>query len=569
MYLARILLRLLLLGVSLAPTAGAWARTPPEAAIASAHPLATAAGLEILQAGGNAFDAAVAVSAALAVVEPYSSGLGGGGFFLLHRAADGLQVMIDARETAPAAASPALFTDSGGRPIPEKSRTGPLAAGIPGIPAALEHLASRYGRLRLAASLKPAIRYAREGFRISEHYRRMAELRLEALRSFPASAAIFLRHNEVPPPEHLLVQRDLAGTLELLAAEGAAGFYQGPLAERMVRAVGLGGGIWQLEDLAGYRVIERAPIVSAYRGIRVVSAAPPSAGGIVLAQALNILEEFNLHAMNAVLHKHLVVEALRRAYRDRAAYLGDPDFSDIPIARLLDKDYAAGLAAEIRLDAATPSTSLAPLAPYAEATAHTTHFSILDTEGNRVAATLSINLPFGTGFVAEGTGVLLNDEIDDFSIRPLAPNAYGLVTDEANVIGPRKRPLSSMTPTFLETGDRIAILGTPGGSRIISMVLLAALDFAAGHLPDSWVRLKRFHHQYLPDEIQFEPGALTGEEQDGLRALGHALKDVGRDYGNMQAVLWYKSINFVFAASDPRGEGVAETTRPGLTAQSR
>ena len=526
-----------------------------QAAVASAHPLATAAGVEILEAGGNAFDAAVAVSAALAVVEPYSSGIGGGGFWLLHRASDGRQVMVDGRERAPLAAHRDMYLDAAGQVVPGLSMDGPLAAGIPGEPAALAHIARHYGRLPLARSLAPAIRLARDGFEVDGHYRRMAKFRHALLQKWPESKAVFLAGGDVPAPGWRLKQPDLARTLEALARDGRDGFYAGPVAERLVAGVRRAGGIWRREDLDAYRVVEREPIRFRYRDLTVVSAAPPSSGGVALATLLNILSAWSLDDLDATTRTHLVVEAMRRAYRDRAQYLGDPDFVDIPLARLLHPWYAAGLRASLREDRATPSDSLPGRVPGREGF-DTTHLSIIDAEGNRVAATLSINYPFGSGFVAPGTGVLLNDEMDDFSAKPGVPNAYGLVGAEANAIAPGKRPLSSMSPTFVESGRGVAVLGTPGGSRIITMVALAILDLAAGNGPAHWVSLPRFHHQYLPDEIQHEPGALAPAVADGLRRRGHRLREVGR-YGNMQALYQERASGRISAASDPRGIGKA------------
>ncbi|MEE8320846.1 MAG: gamma-glutamyltransferase [Gammaproteobacteria bacterium] len=534
-----------------------FAETPAQAAVVTAHPLATEAGVEILKSGGNAFDAAAAITASLAVVEPYSSGLGGGGFWLLHRAADGKQVMIDGRETAPALVDKNTFLDEKGNVRKGASLNGPLAAGIPGVPAGIEHLVRHYGQLSLAAVLAPAIRHAREGFPVTARYRKLAGYRLDVLRSYHESATTFLHNKEIPPLGHLILQDNLARTLELFARDGAKGFYSGIISGRMVQGVQRNGGIWDHNDLTNYAIVERAPIVINYNGIRIVSAAPPSSGGIVLGQALNILENFELSTLGGIKQKHVIIEAMRRAYRDRAAYLGDPGFTDIPVQRLLDKEYAEGLAESIALVRATSSVEIGGTATFAETGTNTTHFSVIDTEGNRVAATLSINLPFGSGYVPPGTGVLLNDEMDDFAVRPMTPNAYGLVGDQENSVEPGKRPLSSMTPTFLETDDRVAILGTPGGSRIISMVLLAVLDFAEDRLPSSWVSLPRYHHQYLPDQVQFEKEGLTPREQEGLQKLGHTLQEKKRRYGNMQALMWWKEKNLVFAASDPRGEGKA------------
>jgi len=525
-------------------------------AIASAHPLATRAGLEILDAGGNAFDAAIAVTAALAVVEPTGSGLGGGGFWLLHRNHDDFDVMIDGRERAPLSATKDMYLDHEGELVPRLSVDGPLAAGIPGTPAALMHLAQAYGKLPLTRSLAPAIRLAKEGFAVDEHYRRMARFRLNALRDSPAAAAIFLHDNNAPQAGYIIKQPDLAQTLGAIAQQGAGGFYHGPLAKRLVDGVRAAGGIWTLEDLAQYRVIERAPIVGTYRGMKITSAAPPSSGGIALLTMLNILANYELDKLAAPTRKHLIVEAMRRAYRDRAEYLGDPDFVDIPTARLIHPYYGTWLSQSIRLDRATPSSTLPSFATAAMGN-DTTHFSILDNEGNRVAATLSINFPFGAAFVPPGTGVLLNDEMDDFSAKPGTPNVYGLVGDVSNAIEPGKRPLSSMSPTFVEDTRGVAILGTPGGSRIITMVLLGILDFANGNGPESWVKTKRYHHQYLPDAITYEPGAFSAEEITALEALGHHLKARSRPYGNMQAVFWDRENNKVTAASDPRGNGQA------------
>ncbi len=538
------------------------AAPPRAAAVASAHPLATAAGREVLRRGGNAFDAAVAVSAALAVVEPYSSGLGGGGFWLLHRARDGFEVMIDGRERAPLAAHRDLYLDEDGELRPRASLDGPLAAGIPGEPAALAHIATRYGRLPLAVSLAPAIRLAERGFPVDGHYRRLASFRRDALAASPAAAAVFLTDGAVPAEGAVIRQPDLARTLRALAEQGRDGFYAGPVAARLVDGVRAAGGIWTRRDLAAYRVVERAPVQARIGDLHVTSAAPPSSGGVVLVEMLNQLARFDLTALDEARLTHLLVEVMRRAYRDRAEYLGDPDFVAMPLATLLSPAYAAGLVQSLRLDRATPSASLAPTRGRPLHGWHTTHFSILDGEGNAVAATLSINYPFGSGFMPPGTGVLLNDEMDDFAARPGTPNVYGLVGAEANAIAPGKRMLSSMTPTFLDDGRRFAILGTPGGSRIITMVLLATLAFQQGATAADMVALPRFHHQYLPDAVQFEPGALSPAVQAALHRRGHALAPQQRPWGNMQVVILDHASGAVEAAADPRGIGRAEVFAP-------
>lgn len=539
--------------LSLVALPAAAAEPPRGAGIASAHPLATLAGHAVLEKGGNAFDASVAVAAALAVVEPAGSGLGGGGFWLLHRAEDGAAVMIDARERAPLAARPGLYLDRAGELVPRLSLDGPLAAAIPGVPAALAHIAARYGALPLSESLKPAIRLAEEGFAVTPHYQRLAAARAAVLARSPAAADIFLHEGRAPPVGHVVRQPDLAATLSRLAERGRDGFYRGAVAQRLVEGVRSAGGIWSLRDLEAYRVVERQPLTGRYRGARITTVAPPSSGGVALIQTLNILSGYPLDATQGARRAHLIAEAMRLAYRDRARYLGDPDFVDVPVGRLTSQVYAKKLRREIHhraraVDVDVPATG----------GRHTTHFSIIDRQGNRVAATLSINGPFGAAFVPPGTGVLLNNEMDDFVAKPGVPNLYGLVGGDANAIAPGKRPLSSMTPTFVETDERLLIVGTPGGSRIISMVLLATLDFVhrRGALGD-WVARPRFHHQYLPNVIEHEAGAFDEGTRYRLQQWGHELKPVERGYGNMQAVLWNKRTGAVQAASDPRGEGLA------------
>src|SRR5262245_12416859 len=385
---------------------------PAQAAIASAHPLATAAGHEILRRGGNAFDAAVAVAAALAVVEPYASGLGGGGLWLLHRAADGRQVMVDARETAPGKATPDLYLDGAGKPARAATTQGGTAAAIPGAPAALAHVAAKYGALPLAESLAPAIRLARDGIEVDARYTRAAAQRERLLQARPETARVFLDDNRAPRPGWKLRQPALARTLERLGKEGGRGFYEGSVAAALVQAVNGAGGMWQLSDLSAYRVVERQPLRFQYRGATVTVAALPSAGGIALAQCLQMLERFETADPRSPRYAHLVVETLRRAFRDRAAYLGDPDLAEVPVERLTSRAYAAQQAASIEPAAATRSEP--PGAATPPGGNSTTHLSVVDAAGNRVAATLTINLTFGSGVVGGDTGVLLNNEMDDF-----------------------------------------------------------------------------------------------------------------------------------------------------------
>ncbi|NOQ94351.1 MAG: gamma-glutamyltransferase, partial [Methylophaga sp.] len=501
-----------------------------QAAIASAHPLATQAGFEILEQGGNAFDAAVAVSAALAVVEPSGSGLGGGGFWLIHRASDGFKTMIDGRETAPNAAHKDMYLDQDGKVNSSLSLNGPLAAAIPGVPAALDHLSHKYGRLTLQQTLAPAIRYAKQGFNVSQHYQKLAGFRLNVLSASAEAKEIFLQHGQVPKLDSLIIQNDLSHTLEQLAQQGRAGFYQGEVAEKLVLDVQKNGGVWTLDDLKNYQVKERSPIISTYQGYSITSAALPSSGGIVLTSILNQLEHLPLDAANSTQRRHLIVEAMRRAYFDRSRYMGDADFVTVPSHQLTSKLYAKTLATSIDIHSATPNKQLTEVDTAKGE--DTTHFSIIDKDGNRVSATLSINYPFGSGFVAKGTGVLLNDEMDDFSAHIGATNAYGLTGNHANAIEPNKRPLSSMTPTFVENDNRLMIIGTPGGSRIITMVLLGILDFVDGKDDKTIVSQPRFHHQYLPNKIQLESTGFSAQEMEQLEQYGHEIKLLSRQYGN-------------------------------------
>jgi gamma-glutamyltranspeptidase/glutathione hydrolase len=524
-------------------------------AIASAHPLATEAGMQVLAQGGNAFDAAVAVASTLAVVEPFASGLGGGGFFLLHRAADGMEVMVDARETAPDNAGRDLFIGTDGKPVSRASTEGMKAAGIPGTPAGIAWLASRYGRVPLAKSLAPAIRLAQDGFAIDARYAIVASYAEAKLRAQAQTATIFLANGAVPAPGFILRQPDLAKTLRAIAAYGRDGFYRGDVAQRMTAAVQAGGGIWEQKDLQRYEIVERVPQRFTYHGARITCASLPSAGGLTLAQSVQILEHFPLSSLDSVERIHLVVEALRRGFQDRARYLGDPDLVQVP-DWLATRAYADRRAATIDLERATPSEELAALAEGD----NTTHFSVVDRDGNRVAATLSVNLPFGAGVMAGDTGVLLNDQMDDFAIAPGVPNAFELVGARANQIEGGKRPLSSMTPTFVEDERGWLVFGTPGGSRIISMMLLAILDYVDGGQPDieHMVSAPRYHHQFLPDGIEYEPGALPPAWVEALKAKGHTLREGRRRWGNMQAVYVDRASGEASSYSDPRGKGGAQ-----------
>ncbi len=408
-----------------------YAEKPLGYAVTSAHPLATNAGLEILAAGGNAFDAAVAVAAVLAVVEPYHSGLGGGGFWLLYQAKEKKNIFIDGREAAPLAASKNMFLGADGNPVPGLSLNGGLAAAIPGEPAALVYIAEHYGRLPLARSLEPAIRFAEEGFIVDHQFNYFSTMddRLHMLQRFPATAAVFLRADKPYKIGERLKQPDLAKTLRLLATKGHDGFYRGEVAKRLVKGVNAAGGIWSLNDLAAYQVKVREPLQGAYHNMLIITAPPPSAGGVALLTMLNIVSAYPLSTYSKSQWIHYVVEAMRLAFWQRSMFLADPDFEQIPLDKLLSADNAKQLRSLIPPDKALPSDILQGQASKEES-ANTTHVSILDQEGNRVSATMTVNFIFGSSVVAEGTGVLLNDEMDDFSSKPGERNVFGMVGNE-------------------------------------------------------------------------------------------------------------------------------------------
>ena len=559
MLFAILLLVPLLASAQPAAPAGAAVR-PPGAVIASAHALATDAGFETLARGGNAFDAAVTVSAVLSVVEPISSGLGGGGFFLLHDAATGKDVFVDARETAPAAATPQAYLGKDGQLDRDRAQNGPWSAGIPGLPAALVHVAGRHGRLPLTQSLAPAIRIARGGFPVYGRLARGYAERRDVMERYPGTREVFLRNGQPPKEGDLFRQPELAATLERLATGGFDGFYRGTTAKRLLAGVKAAGGKWTAEELAGYRVKEREPLRFEYDGWDIVTAPPPSSGGIALAEMLQILEPWDLAKLPQAERVHLVTEAMRRAYRDRTFYLGDPDFVKIPVGTLMDPAYAAGLRATIHPAKATPSDLLSG-APTPLEDEETTHFSIIDADGNRAAVTQTVNLLFGSGLVPAGTGVLLNNEMDDFALKPGTPNAFGVMGYDANAPEPGKRMLSSMTPTFLSNADKVAVIGTPGGSRIITMVLLGILGYADGLDAPQVAALPRYHHQWMPDALGIERHALSAEVVAALRAMGHVVVVPGEDnqgrrssdaWGNMNTVLWDKRDNTLSGGSDPR-----------------
>ncbi len=533
---------------------------PPGVAIASAHALATDAGMEMIRAGGNAFDAAVAVSATLAVVEPISSGIGGGGFFLLHDAKSGKDVFVDARETAVAASTPAAYLDDKGELNRDRATNGPWSAGIPGLPAALVHVSGKYGRLPLKTTLAPAIRIAREGFEVYPRLERGYGSRREVMERYRGTREVFLADGSPLKAGEILKQPDLARTLELLAEKGFDGFYRGEVAAKLLAAVKEEGGQWRADELAGYRVKEREPLHFQYRDWTVTTAPPPSSGGVALAEMLQMLSGWDLSKLDQAHRTHLITEAMRRAFRDRTIYLGDPDFVKMPLARLTSADYAAGLRATIHPEKATPS-DLLPGQPAPLEDDETTHFSIIDADGNRVSTTQTVNLLYGSGMVAPGTGVLLNNEMDDFALRPGTPNAFGVMGFAANAPAAGKRMLSSMTPSFIESKDKLAVIGAPGGSRIITEVLLGILGYDAGLGAQEVAALPRIHHQWMPDVISAEKGTLDAQTVTALEAMGHKVNAGENTWGNLQTVSWDKRSNVLEAGTDPRnpvGKGAVE-----------
>jgi len=490
--------------------------------VVSAHRLASEAGVRILQAGGNAVDAAAAVGYALAVVDPCCGNLGGGGFMTIHLA-DGRETFINFRETAPAAASAGMYLDGDGRPIDELSRHGYLAVAVPGTVLGLDRAAAEYGRLPRTTLMAPAIGLARDGFVLSRADTDILDGKAERFGKDPAAAKIFLRPDGSRfEPGDRLVQADLAATLELIAKEGANAFYEGPIAAAVAKASAKNGGILTSRDFGEYTVTETAPLSCTYRSYLIVSAPPPSSGGATICEILNILEGYDMTAsgFRSARSVHLMVEAMRRGYRDRNANLGDPAFATNPLDRLLSKDYAASLRDEIEHGRGSPAVGQSgPEKP------ETTHYSIVDGDGNAVAVTYTINGSFGADVVAPGTGFFLNNEMDDFTVKAGVPNLYGLVQGEANAIAPGKRPLSSMAPTLVEKDGRVVfVLGSPGGSRIITTVLetiMNIVDYGMG--AQEAVDAPRLHYQGQPDQVYFEPPGLLPDTVKQLAEQGYRL----------------------------------------------
>ena len=505
--------------------------------VVSSHRLASEAGVAELRKGGNAVDAAIATAYALAVTFPEAGNLGGGGFMLI-RMADGRETFIDFRETAPAAATRTMFLDASGKPVPLLSTRGYLAAGIPGTVAGLELARSGYGTRPRAELVGPAIKLAAQGFVLEQGDVEMLAEGAEDFRKDGPASAIFLSNGKPYVAGERLVQKDLARMLRIVAKNGADGFYRGEPARLMVQASGQGAGIFALADFEHYRAVERRPLECNYRGYRVISAPPPSAGGVVLCESLNLLSGWpvdpaDFHSAQSV---HYMTESLRRAFRDRNLELGDPDFVHADVQRLISPEYAETLRRGIDPNKATPSQSLAG-AGFAIEGRRTTHISVVDTAGNAVSLTYTLNDWFGARVVPAGTGILLNDEMDDFSAKPGAPNMYGLVEGENNAIAPGKRPLSSMTPTLVtRDGQLVLVIGTPGGSHIPTAILQAMVNLIDYRMSvTEAVDAPRIHAQWMPDKLFYEPRALSAETRAALAAKGHELEVM--DYWNHVAAI--------------------------------
>jgi len=535
--------------------------------VVAANAQASEAGVAMLRRGGNAADAAVATSFAISVLRPQSTGIGGGGFLLLYLAKEGKTLAIDFRERAPLKATRDMFVRDG-EAVPSLSRTGPLAVAVPGIVAGLVEVQQRYGSLSLAEVMQPAIRLADEGFPVYPHLARAIAYRAEVLGESNTTRTVYYRHDQPLKQDDLFVQKDLANTLRAIAKDGKAAFYTGRVAEAIVAEMQRIGGLLTQDDLDQYTVIDRVPVTGSFQGTRIYSMPPPSSGGVLLVQMLNVLSGFPLQKLGFQTPgaTHILTETLRRAFRDRARYLGDTDFVSVPVGRLVSPAYAEDVRANIDVSKATPSQGIPQTPTGRIESTSTTHLSVIDKEGNAVATTQTVNLYFGSGVMVPGTGILLNDEMDDFNAQPDHPNAFGLIGNtDANAIAPRKTPLSSMSPTIVtRAGNVELIIGGPGGSRIISSVLQVLLNVLAYQmsLPDAMFAT-RIHHQWYPDRLNLE--VQTGSESNGLveklQAMGHNVKVVewgpGKRsrFGNIQAIHVDRESGLITGVSDPRGEG--------------
>ncbi len=524
--------------------------------VATQDEIATRVGIEVLRGGGNAVDAAVAVGFALAVTLPRAGNLGGGGFMMIHSASRGKTVSIDYRETAPRAAFKDLYLDQAGNVDETRARFSYQSVGVPGTVAGLSLALSEYGTFSLEQALAPAIRLAANGFVVRKYLADSLKANEERLKRWPETARIFFkRDGSAYEPGDRLIQPELAWSLEQIARQGASAFYRGAIAEKIVADMRSGGGLINASDLDSYQAIIRPPAVGTYRGYDILSMPPPSSGGIHLVQILNILEEFPIAELgaNSAQSLHLMAEAMKLAYADRSRHLGDPDFWPVPVEGLGSKAYARGLRARIDPERARPASEIAPGEPTALESNETTHFSVMDAAGNVVSNTYTINFGYGAGIVAAGTGILLNNEMDDFSAKPGVPNAYGLVGGDANAIEPGKRPLSSMTPTIvMKDGEAFLATGSPGGSHIITTTLQIIMNVIDHGMNVAMATAApRVHHQWLPDELRVERG-ISPDTLKQLAARGHRVK-VKNAMGSTQSIM--RIGEDFYGAADPRRPG--------------
>jgi gamma-glutamyltranspeptidase/glutathione hydrolase len=524
--------------------------------VASQEAEATRIGLEVLQNGGNAVDAAATIAFALAVTLPEAGNLGGGGFMVIFDADTGETVAIDYREMSGAAASRDMYLDEQGEADPEKSRYSGLAVGVPGTVAGMALALEQFGTISLAEALEPAIELAEQGITVTPDLAQSLESSSEELQKWPPSTKIFFKDGGEPyQPGETLVQADLADSMKLIASDGPAVFYEGPIGEKIVAEVARAGGNLSIDDFAAYRAVLREPVRGTYRGFEIVSMPPPSSGGVHIIQILNTLEDAPIGELgpNSAATIHQMAEAMKYAYADRSEYLGDPDFVDVPIEALTSKEYAKAIRAKIDPDHAATAADIKPgdLAPYESP--NTTHFSVVDKDGNAVANTYTINFGYGTGLVADGTGILLNNELDDFSAKPGVPNAYGLIGGDANAVEPRKRPLSSMSPTLvLRDGRPFLVTGSPGGSRIITTTLQIIMNVIDHDMNIAEAtEAPRIHHQWLPDELRIEEG-ISPDTIRLLEAQGYTV-EVNDVMGSTQSIM--STEDGLFGSSDPRRPG--------------
>ncbi len=555
----RCLIKIILILISISSVSHAQLSRSRNGMVTSASDLATKVGVEILQQGGNAIDAAVAVGFALAVTYPAAGNLGGGGFIVFWRN-DGFTTTIDFREKAPSKAHRDMYLDSSGNPIPNLSQEGATSVGIPGSVDGLVYAHKKYGKLKFVDVIEPAIKLAKNGFKLSFDLARSINSNYEKFIKYESSKKVFTKNGEKFQEGDLFVQKDLAKTLELIKKYGRKGFYEGETAELIVKQIQKLGGYITLEDLKNYHCVERQPVVGEYRGYKIISMGPPSSGGVAIIEALNILENLNLKKddYQSSPYIHYLIETLKRVYFDRAEYLGDSDFVYVPVQRLISKDYAKKLFEQINPEKATRFEEVNTKTAFEYESLETTHYSVIDKDGNAVSVTTTINSSYGSSIVVDGAGFLLNNEMDDFSIKPGVQNQFGLIGKEANAIAPNKRMLSSMTPTIiLKDNKPFLIVGSPGGSMIITTVLqviLNVVDFKMDLL--CAVSFPRIHHQFIPEEVYCEDYALSKDVTQKLESYGHKFRK--RNFiGWVNAILVDEENKFYYGISDPRGYGLA------------